>query len=342
MAPPVTASEPERAPGGHFELGDKVVPPGTRLFLELPVARLFTGNQVSLPVTVLNGVRPGPRLWLDAAIHGDELNGVEIIRRVLEHLDPEALAGVVVAVPIVNVFGFLHQDRYLPDRRDLNRSFPGSPKGSLAARIAHLFTTEVVERCQIGIDLHTGSHHRTNLPQVRGNLTDEKTRHLAETFGAPIHFHSRPARGTLRNAALRRQRTVLLYEGGEPLRFDPDAIEMGVAGVLRVLRGLGMWQGEPPPPPSRRYRASDTRWLRAPRSGIFHLDVELGQQVGARQILGQITDPFNRGRTPVRSGGEGLVIGFTNNPLVYQGGALVHLARGIVPVAEDPPEHRGE
>ncbi|MFW6198438.1 MAG: M14 family metallopeptidase, partial [Acidobacteriota bacterium] len=163
-----------------FEIGGERVAPGETRRLDLPVARLPTQQMLSLPVKVLHGSRPGPRLWLSAAIHGDEVNGVEIIRRVLDAVRPEELAGTVVAVPIVNVFGFVQQSRYLPDRRDLNRSFPGSRRGSLAARLARLFLTEVVERCSHGIDLHTGSLHRSNLPQVRGDLDDPETRRCAE------------------------------------------------------------------------------------------------------------------------------------------------------------------
>ena len=177
------------------------------------------------------------------------------------------------------------------------------------------------------------------LPQVRGNLNDGRTRRLIEVFGAPIHFHSKPVRGTLRGTALKRRRTILLYEAGEPLRFDAQAIEIGVAGVLRVMRSLGMWEGEIPPPPEPRFHAASTRWLRAPRSGIFHLGVSLGETVTRRQVLGRIADPFSRESSAVRAPVDGLVIGFTNNPLVYQGGALIHLARQVTPAPAALPLH---
>jgi predicted deacylase len=311
-----------------FRLGEKSVPPGTAARLELPVARLFTGTWLSLPVTVLNGVRPGPKIFLDAAIHGDELNGMEIIRRVLEVLDPLRLAGAVIAVPIVNVLGFVNQTRYLPDRRDLNRSFPGSPRGSMAARLAHQFLEQIVSRCGYGIDLHTGSQHRTNLPQIRAHLADPEGRRIAEAFGAPMMFQANEIPGSLRAAARRRGVHLLVYEAGEPLRFDEPAIRAGVDGVLRVLEALGMWdqRGNDEPRPGS-FEAVETSWVRAPRSGIFHLTAKLGEIVRRGHQLGYISAPLGDGAETVKAPFEGMVIGYTSNPLVYRGDALLHLAR---------------
>ena len=310
-----------------IHVGGTEVRPGSDARLELPVARLFTGTWLSLPVAVLNGRAPGPCLWLSATIHGDELNGIEIIRRLLRRLDAKELRGTLIAVPVVNVFGFVEQIRYLPDRRDLNRSFPGSTKGSLAARLAHLFVKEVVEKCQYGIDFHTGSQHRENLPQIRVNLEHPETRRLAEAFGAPFMYQARPRRGTLRSTARRRGVHYLLYEGGEPLRFNEEAIACGVRGTLRVLAALDMWESEIEDLP-RPFEASSTRWLRASRSGILHLDVALGELVAKGQILGHIgTDFFAAKARPIKAPHEALVIAYTNNPLVNQGDALIHLAR---------------
>src|SRR5690606_22188097 len=193
-----------------------------------------------LPVHVLHGREEGPTVWMNAAIHGDELVGVEVIRRVLATLDPRTIRGTVLAVPIVNVLGAMTADRYLPDRRDLNRSFPGSPRGSLAARIAHLMMTEVVAKCEVGIDLHTGSDRRTNLPQVRADLDDPRTRELAEAFGAPVMLHAEVRDGPLREAAGQVGATVLLYGGREAWRVGEGAIAAGVEGVRRVLARLGL------------------------------------------------------------------------------------------------------
>lgn len=326
-----------------LRMGDKLVPPGVAARVDLPVARLFTGGWLSLPVTVLHGARPGPRLWLDAAIHGDELNGMEIIRRVLALLEPSRLAGVLIAVPVVNVFGFVQQARYLPDRRDLNRSFPGSTRGSLAARLAHLFIEQVVDKCQYGIDLHTGSQHRTNLPQIRAHLADPETRRIAEAFAAPMMFSAVEIPGSLRAAARRRGAHLLVYEAGEPLRFDEGAIRTGVAGVLRVLAALGMWEHVEDAPPPRSFEAEDTTWVRAARSGIFHLTVKLGEPVRRHQQLGFISPPWGNETRAVKAPFEGIVIGFTSNPLVYRGDALVHVARraagkrAVVPDVAPPP-----
>nr|WHW29206.1 putative deacylase [uncultured bacterium] len=207
-----TARPPKRP---SFKIGDLDVAAGRSGIGELPVSRLVTGTHISLPLRVMHGVHDGPTVWLSAAVHGDEVAGVEIIRRVLATVDPRTLRGSVLAVPIVNVHGFLSGDRYLPDRRDLNRSFPGSPTGSLAGRIADLFMTEVVKRSDVGIDLHTGSDHRTNLPQIRADLDDPQTRELADAFGAPFMLHAKLRDGSMRAAATAADSTVLLYEGGE-------------------------------------------------------------------------------------------------------------------------------
>ena len=223
----------------------------------------------------------------------------------------------------------IHQTRYLPDRRDLNRSFPGSSRGSLAARLAHLFVTEIVDRCQFGIDLHTGSQHRTNLPQIRSALAHPQTRRLAEAFGAPLIYHAKTIKGSLRATARKRGVPLIVYEGGEPLRFNPPAIEIGVRGCLRVLRHLGMWGGEVEEAAERSFEASSTTWVRATRSGVFHPEVKLGEMVPKGQRIGWISDPLSSKRVSVKAPAEALVMGQTNNPLVYRGDALVHLARRV-------------
>ncbi len=294
--------------------------------IELAVARLPTHTMLHLPVTVLHGARDGARLWLSATLHGDELNGMEIIRRVLARVSPATLRGTVLAVPIVNVFGFVTQSRYLPDRRDLNRSFPGSRTGSLAARLAHLFMKEIVDHATHGIDLHTAAPPRVNLAQVRGNLEDPETRRCAKAFRAPVMLHSRPPSGSLRAAAARRGIPVLLYEAGEPLRFNPDAIGTGVDGVLRVMAALGMIGRERAPRGTRSVFATRSKWIRAPQSGVLYLDVELGGRVAAGGRVGRISDPLGEAGVEVVAPFSGIVIGRTNNPLVHRGDAVIHLA----------------
>jgi len=302
----------------------ETIPPGKRRELEIPVARLITHTLLSLPVTILNGVEPGPCLWISAAIHGDEINGVEIIRQVLEQVHPQTLRGILIAVPIVNVFGFLEQSRYLPDRRDLNRCFPGSPEGSLASRLAHLFMQEIVSRCTHGIDLHTASDHRTNFPQIRANLKDEETYRCAQAFGAPVMIHATTRDGSLRQAVAKRGIPILLYEGGEALRFDTEAIRIGTRGILGVMNVLGM--STFPIPSFAAVEVEKTKWVRANRGGILRLQVRLGESVLKKQILGTIANPFGKQELKVRSPLNGLVIGHTQNPLVNQGDGIIHLA----------------
>jgi predicted deacylase len=309
-----------------FAIGNVRVRAGVSRAIELPITRLVTGSDVSLPVRIVHGKQPGPTIWVNAAIHGDEVVGVEVIRQVLADLDPKEFRGTLIAVPIVNVLGFMTGDRYLPDRRDLNRSFPGSPRGSLASRIAHLFMREVVAKCEVGIDLHTGADRRSNLPQVRADLDDPRTRGLAEAFAAPVMLHAKIRDGSLRHAAREQGAKVLLYEGGENLRFDGYAIDAGVVGVRRVLAALGMTDPltEPDLQPSVECRSSG--WVRARRTGILDLDAQLGQRVTEGERLGALVDSFGRTLRLVHANRDGIVIGRTEAPLVNSGDAIVHLA----------------
>ncbi|HSR42977.1 MAG TPA: succinylglutamate desuccinylase/aspartoacylase family protein [Longimicrobiales bacterium] len=318
-----------RSRGGEaLRIHDVEVAPGERGLVRMPVSRLTTGEFLSLAAEVVRGRTEGPALWLSGAIHGDELDGVEIVRRVLRRLDPDALAGTVIGVPVVNLFGFVSGSRYLPDRRDLNRSFPGRERGSMAAQLAHLFTTEIVQRCDYGIDFHCGSSDRRNLPQVRADLDDAEVRSAALAFGAPLVIHSRPPDGSLRKAASEAGARVLVYEGGEAHRFDPEAIRVGVDGVFRVLAHLGMAdapaedEAEAPDPAESR----KTRWVRAVRSGICRLDVGLGERVSKGQRVGEISDTFGHDPHPVKARHAGVVIGVRIHPLVYKGEAVAHLA----------------
>ena len=308
-----------------FSIGTNRVRAGAKQEVRLPISKLVTGEEVTLPVLVLHGREDGPTVWVDAAIHGDEVGGVDIIRRVLAEVSPKTMHGTLIAVPIVNVHGFLAGDRYLPDRRDLNRSFPGTARGSLAGRIAHLMMTEIVAPSDVGIDLHTGSDHRTNLPQIRADLDDPRTRELAETFGAPVMIHARTRDGSLRHAAREHGAAVLLYEGGEALRFDDWAIDAGVAGVTRVLASLGMIEGEiEPDRPSAESRK--TGWVRASVSGIVRIECALGAEVVAGERIGVISNSFGRRLASIKASRDGIVIGRLEAPLVNRGDAVVHIA----------------
>jgi len=314
-------------PGESITIGGIEIAPGERRGLSLPVGMLHTHVPVDMPVWVINGRRAGPRLFISAAIHGDELNGIEIIRRIRARPLP-GLRGTLLLVPVVNVFGLLHHARNLPDRRDLNRSFPGSERGSLAARLAHQFMTDIVARCTHGIDLHTGAIHRSNLPQIRAQLDDPQTRELAIAFGAPVVLDSRLRDGSLREAAAERGIHTLIYEAGEALRFDELSIRMGVAGIMAVMRKLDMIRGKP-----RRAQAANpvvaesSHWVRAPEGGILRTAVRLGHRVAAGELLGKVSDPFGAREVPVTAVHTGIVIGRNSLPLVNEGDALFHVAR---------------
>ncbi len=312
--------------GKWITIGGEAIAPGQRRRIEIPVSRLPTQTLISLPVVVIHGTEPGPRLWLSAAIHGDEINGVDIIRQVLEIIKPKKLKGTLLAVPVVNVFGFIEQSRYLPDRRDLNRCFPGSPQGSLASRLAHLFMTEIVNQSTHGIDLHTAAQPRTNLPQIRANLDDPETYRCAKAFGAPLLIHANTRDGSLRQSASKKGIPILLYEAGEALRFDTESIRVGVEGIFRVMETLEMYENPFFSPQTNSIEIRETKWVRGPSSGIFHLQVKLGQTVEKRELLGVITDTFGDTNIKVRSPQAGIVIGHTQNPLVNQGDGIINLA----------------
>jgi len=323
-----------------LQLGGVEVQAGESVCIDLPVANLYTHASLNMPVQVLNGKRAGPTLFVSAAIHGDELNGVEIIRRLLKQKILQRLRGCLIAVPIVNVHGFLDQSRYLPDRRDLNRSFPGTPRGSVAARLAHKFSTEIIQQSNYGIDLHTGALHRSNLPQVRANLEDETTLAMANAFNVPVMINAPVRDGSLRGYAAEQGIPTVLYETGEALRFDEVGIRAGLRGVSSVMRTLGMLPPRNRPTAgSESLIATSTSWIRAPSSGIVRLKAKLGQRADKGQALAVISDPFGEAEEVVAATFSGIVIGRSNLPLAHEGDALIHMARfDSIALAEDTVE----
>lgn len=309
-------------------IGGVTIKPGTQCQVDLPIPNLYTHDPMSCPVYVIHGRNDGPILFLSGAIHGDEINGVEIIRRVLKRKSVGRIHGTLVAVPVVNIFGFISQTRYLPDRRDLNRSFPGSESGSLAARIAHMFLTEIVCKCTHGIDLHTAAIHRDNFPQIRAVLGNPEVARMARAFNSPVILNTPITDGTLRKSAEKLGIPVIVYEAGEALRFDEIAIRAGVKGIMSVMRELGMLP-EVKSAKGRRdpYEATSSTWVRAPKSGILRMNKSLGMRVAKDEFLGAISDPFGEDEEIVRASVEGIIIGRTNIPLVNEGEALFHIAR---------------
>lgn len=294
---------------------------------DIPVGRLYTEAEIAIPVYVKRGLKSGPVLFVSAAIHGDELNGIEIISRLIDAKQISQLRGTLIAVPIVNSYGVLNQSRYMPDRRDLNRSFPGSASGSLAGRIAHLFMQQIVSKCDCGIDLHTGAIHRSNLPQIRANLDDKATLAMAEAFGVPVMLNSNVRDGSLRASAAKLGVPLILYEAGEALRFDELSIAVGVKGIINVMRHLGMLnksrlkarQVEP-------VIATKSGWIRAKESGFVSHRRKLGDYVNRGDILAEIKNPFGKVIATLKNTRAGIIIGKQNIPLVQQGEAVYHVA----------------
>ncbi|MEM1348698.1 MAG: succinylglutamate desuccinylase/aspartoacylase family protein [Myxococcota bacterium] len=258
--------------GKPFDFNGSTIRAGKRRRVEVELGSWPGGPVVVMPVTVVHGKKHGPTLWVNAALHGDEINGVQIVRDVLSRVRAVRLRGTLIAVPIVNVFGFMSESRYLPDRRDLNRSFPGTSSGSVASRLAKLFMTQVVSRCDYGIDLHTGSDHRFNHPHTRVDMRYTEARGMALAFVAPIALHSKNRTGSLRRAAQRLGKPTIVYEAGEPLRFNKDAISTGVEGVMRVMAHLDMYDydGSELAAPDT-VESSKSRWVRAPRAGLLRV-----------------------------------------------------------------------
>lgn len=318
-------SEAPRAP---FALGGATVRPGTRRTIDLPVSVLSDHTPIAMSVHVVHGRRPGPVMFVSGGIHGDEVIGVEIIRRVLAAKPLSRLRGTLLAVPVVNAFGLINHSRYLPDRRDLNRCFPGSEGGSLAARLAHRFLAEVVAPADLGIDLHSAAIHRTNYPQIRITPDDDAMADLARVFGAPIVIHSPLRPGSLRQAGRGVGTPVLLYEAGEGLRFDETAIRAGVAGVLRVMQHRGMIPARSVAAPKAEPETClSSKWIRAPMGGLLRVFQGDGASVREGDLLAAVADPFGETERAIHAPFDGLIVGRAVMPVVNEGDALFHLGR---------------
>ena len=334
--------ERKRAPNEAFEIAGEVVAPGQRVRLSLDTPNLYTNTPLGLPVEVIHGRYTGPRLLVCAAIHGDELNGVEIIRRLSGFRNIDRLHGTLILVPAVNIFGFIHQSRYLPDRRDLNRCFPGTERGSLGSRVAHLFFNEVVVKSTHVIDLHTAAIHRENLPQVRAALDDPAVSEMANAFSIPVIINSGLIDKSLRKEAGEHAIPVITYEAGEALRLDERSIVTGVRGIVSVMRSLNMLPSKRiGTVPAEPFVASSSAWTRAPIDGVFRPLVELGTRISSGDSLGVIASAFASDETVLVADSDGIVICVNDLPLVNEGDALFHIAKFGEPgaVEEEIAEH---
>lgn len=319
-----------------FKINGGVVEPGKAATVEVPLGVLSDHTPTSMHVHVLHGKKDGPVLFISAAIHGDEILGVEIIRRLVQKLKISRIHGTLLLIPVVNSYGFIAHSRYLPDRRDLNRSFPGSGKGSLAARLANVFMEEIVNRSDFGIDLHTAAIHRENLPQIRANLADDNVRKMAEAFAAPIMLNAGLRDGSLREAAMERNVGMLLYEAGEALRFDELAVRIGVKGIIRVMHHLGMLKGKRSALKTRSVISRSSFWVRAPSGGLMRLLKGLGDAVEEGEVLSVVSDPLGHDEVELKAPAKGIIIGRSNLPCVNHGDAIFHIAKVYSPErAED-------
>ena len=309
-----------------FTLGTSSIPPGSRAVVDIPFGKLYTHTELNIDAHVIHGRKAGPVLLVTAALHGDEINGVEVCRRLLKLPRLNQLKGTLIVVPIVNTYGFVQQSRYLPDRRDLNRSFPGSEKGSLGSRMAFQFTDKILQNCTHAIDLHTGAIHRSNLPQVRASAKDKVALRMAEVFNAPIIIKAASREGTMRGTANSLGIPILLYEAGEALRFDEQSINLGVRGILNVMTDLGMLRAVRKRPVTKSLFSKKSSWVRAEHDGIARYYVGLGQTIKTGDILAHIYSPYSDFEVAIQATFDGIVIGRNNLPLVNEGEALFHIA----------------
>ena len=330
-------------PSSMLTLGGQDIPKGVNITVNIDLPKLYN-TPTRLPVRVIRGKKDGPIVFISAAIHGDELNGIEIIRRFRKLSIIKKLKGTVILVPIVNVYGIMTLSRYLPDRRDLNRSFPGSNKGSLASRIAKIFFEEIVSKCNLGIDLHTASLHKSNLPQIRTNIDDEYTFNLSKAFQAPVVLHSTLRDGSLRSIAQEKGIPILLYEAGEALRFDEKSIRIGVHGIVNVLREINML-----PKVARKTQkklpiiTKNSQWVRAMQSGILRTIKALGDTVSKDETIAFIDEPLDDEYFEIKSPYDGVIIGKSEIPLVQAGDAVFHIAKfRNLEVADDKIEYFSE
>lgn len=308
-------------------INDEKITPGESKRIIVNIARLPSHSSIDVSITVSQSKKDGPVLLLSGGLHGDEINGTEIVRRIIDQEYHIPAVGTIICIPIINIYGFIHFSRYVPDGKDVNRSFPGNKNGSLAARVAHFLTKEILPQIDYGIDFHTGGADRTNYPQVRAMMNDSENEELARVFNAPFSLDSKYRPNSLRQTAGKMGKKIIVYEGGEAARFDQFAINTGITGTLRVLKHFGMrHDAEPTDRDSIHIKGSS--WVRARASGLFQTEVKSGQKVKKNQVVGHITDPFGEFDVRLKSPANGYVIGLNNNPILHQGDAVMHI--GVV------------
>jgi predicted deacylase len=318
-------------------IDDVVIPAGTSKTVDIQVARLLSGTLIHMPVHVFRSENPGPTLLLSGGLHGDEVNGIEVVRRMISlGILNKISCGSVVAIPIINVYGFLFFSREVPDGKDVNRSFPGSPNGSLAAQVAHTMATKILPVVDMGIDFHTGGASRTNYPQIRYDDQDHKAIEMAKAFKAPIALGSGLISGSLRACGQTQGVPIIVYEGGESLRLEEKAVKEAIRGTKRFMHSIGMLEASPKPRGLKGRQKGDQKairhisgntWVRAEASGLFSSERESGQAVREGELIGRIRNPYDSYSVKVYSPMDGFIIGHNNIPLVHRGDALFHIGK---------------
>jgi predicted deacylase len=308
-------------------VGGEAVAPGKSKFVKITIDRLPTGTIIDIPVYVFNAKRPGPVVLVQAGLHGDEVNGVEIVRSMLHNGSFKVDAGAVIAVPILNIFGFIHYSRDVPDGKDVNRSFPGTKSGSMASRISYHYLREILPQIDVAIDLHTGGGQRHNFPQIRYTKEDQKSAELAKMFNAPFTFTSKLIKGSFRNAAFRLQIPAVVFEAGESMRFDEFSIKQGITGILNVFRHLDMMDisDEDHAKLNQSVYLNIRKWLRAPTAGIFVSKINNGSKVEKGDLLGLVSDTYAKKTKQVKAPFDGYIICLNHQAVVNQGDALLHI-----------------
>ena len=306
-----------------MKINGTTVEPGENKLIRIEMEELPTHTMIHMPVWVFRSKVEGPVLLITAGLHGDETNGTEIIRRMVQARSIQPEVGTVIALPVVNIYGFLHRTRALPDGKDMNRSFPGSRRGSLARRLAYTLMNEVLIHADYTLDFHTGGENRTNYPQVRCEIAHPQLLEMAQAFGAPFIVNSPLIDQSFRKEAWKKKKTVIVYEGGESLRLDEQAILAGIAGTDRLMQHLGLLPGEPEPTES--IVILKRSWVRARTAGMFRSLVAPGEKIFKGQILGTLSDPFGEREENIKATQEGYVIGLNNDSVIHAGNALYHI-----------------
>ncbi|EAR02695.1 succinylglutamate desuccinylase/aspartoacylase family protein [Maribacter sp. HTCC2170] len=311
-------------------IGGETVAPGEEKLLKINIDRLPTGTLIDIPIYVFNAKNPGPTILIQAGLHGDEINGIEIVRRMLDEQQFRIKKGAVIAVPILNIFGFIHFSRDVPDGKDVNRSFPGTKSGSMASRIAYHYVSEIMHQMDFAIDLHTGGAQRHNFPQIRFTKEDDYSSELAHIFNAPYSFSSRLIKGSFRNAAFRMGKPSIVFEAGESMRFDDYSILEGMQGILNVLKHFSMISKIEPKYVERMktVQLQERKWLRAPTAGMFIPELTNGSEIKKGQELGLITDTYAKRSKKIKAPYDGYVFSINHQAVVNQGDALFHIGKG--------------